>query len=396
MGYNDLNKLEAIHLSTRTLFKRFCWLHHSLRQKYRWYYNWHLRPNSSLVHWVTIFLVIIGLEYGFLNFFKPSKAAFSQPTSATSQPIISQSPETLDTSKLEAKIDILGEQISQLATNETVDTIQQELGDFPGLSSESTQIQIRDKIESNLAKDNNLIELLNRLGKGETPNQTLISSLSSLLAKTSTEATLSALLNKTETGLAKDETLQNSSESMNKNLAIIIEKLTGNLNTSISNWISSIAISNFPGDFPSSSIERGQEVVGSEYFQRTEDFYVWASRHSYGKIAFSGEIANPSSGEKAFLSLKVPVNHTYYLTALYLSSTSSQSNNVKIYSTPSGEARSYVDRIIYDKKDSRTFSFAHPRKVSARDVYELVLYGENGASGTSTANIYYIDLPWEE
>ena len=94
------------------------------------------------------------------------------------------------------------------------------------------------------------------------------------------------------------------------------------------------------------------------------------------------------------MALVVPENHTYYLTTLYLSSTNSQANIVKAYYLPRGGSIEYIDRIVFDKEVSRTFGSVYPLKLNTGDAYGLRIQGVAGNSGTSTANLHYIDLPW--
>jgi hypothetical protein len=53
------HKIIIIQNSTRTLIPQFAPLHHNLRSRFRWYYNWHLNPHAKKFHWVTLFLAII-------------------------------------------------------------------------------------------------------------------------------------------------------------------------------------------------------------------------------------------------------------------------------------------------------------------------------------------------
>jgi len=67
-------RIIAIQRSTRVTFKVFDRLHNGLREKYQWYYKWHLNPVSSLVHWValssyTAVVVMVVSSYLFTNTF---------------------------------------------------------------------------------------------------------------------------------------------------------------------------------------------------------------------------------------------------------------------------------------------------------------------------------------
>ena len=64
-------QLMAIQLSTRTVFKLFQPFHEKARERWRWYYRWHVKPGTNKVHW-TIFgvcnvLAIIGIMSAILS-----------------------------------------------------------------------------------------------------------------------------------------------------------------------------------------------------------------------------------------------------------------------------------------------------------------------------------------
>lgn len=52
-----------IQNSTGTLIPKFIRLHHLLRKKYKWYYNWHTKPYSTLAHWVVLFIFVLSLPF---------------------------------------------------------------------------------------------------------------------------------------------------------------------------------------------------------------------------------------------------------------------------------------------------------------------------------------------
>ena len=55
------NKIVLIQDSTKTLIPQFAPLHHFFRQKSKWYYNWHLRPYASKMHWGILSIYFIGI-----------------------------------------------------------------------------------------------------------------------------------------------------------------------------------------------------------------------------------------------------------------------------------------------------------------------------------------------
>ena len=74
------NKIVLIQDSTKTLIPQFAPLHHFFRQKSKWYYNWHLKPNASKIHWsalvVYVVIFIVSAIYGMMgNPYKPIIAA---------------------------------------------------------------------------------------------------------------------------------------------------------------------------------------------------------------------------------------------------------------------------------------------------------------------------------
>ena len=59
----------AIQRSTRVTFPVFALLHNSLRERYRWYYNWHLRGFANSVHLLFVAVLLIGLCLEITRFF---------------------------------------------------------------------------------------------------------------------------------------------------------------------------------------------------------------------------------------------------------------------------------------------------------------------------------------
>ena len=54
-------EIHRIQKSTCTLWRHFHPLHNHLRQKYAWYYNWHLQPFAHMVHWSALGLYLAGM-----------------------------------------------------------------------------------------------------------------------------------------------------------------------------------------------------------------------------------------------------------------------------------------------------------------------------------------------
>jgi len=54
-------KILLLQKSTKVLIPQFSFFHNFLRMKYRWYYHWHLRKNSQVIHYVilTIFIILV-------------------------------------------------------------------------------------------------------------------------------------------------------------------------------------------------------------------------------------------------------------------------------------------------------------------------------------------------
>lgn len=69
-------RLEAIQRSTKTLMPWMVPVHDRLRMKYGWYYRWSMLRYSSLVHYVVLFIFLLGFGTGALAYygFLPSKA----------------------------------------------------------------------------------------------------------------------------------------------------------------------------------------------------------------------------------------------------------------------------------------------------------------------------------
>ena len=66
----ELNhRILIVQNSTGTLFPKFVRLHHHLRQKYRWYYNWHTKGYAPTIHWLVLILYLVSLPlvYSYLT-----------------------------------------------------------------------------------------------------------------------------------------------------------------------------------------------------------------------------------------------------------------------------------------------------------------------------------------
>ena len=51
-------RVDAIKNASHVTMPCFSFLHNYNRMKYSWYYKWHLRRNSSLIHWVILIISI--------------------------------------------------------------------------------------------------------------------------------------------------------------------------------------------------------------------------------------------------------------------------------------------------------------------------------------------------
>ncbi|PIU43031.1 MAG: hypothetical protein COS97_03245, partial [Candidatus Nealsonbacteria bacterium CG07_land_8_20_14_0_80_40_10] len=83
--YQGLDKkLYLIQKSTKTLIPAFCLLHHKLRQKFKWYYNWHLRPACSKIHLGVLALYTAGVIFAsaLALLSPPIKETIAQPQQA--------------------------------------------------------------------------------------------------------------------------------------------------------------------------------------------------------------------------------------------------------------------------------------------------------------------------
>jgi len=72
-------KLIAIQNSTRTTIPQFGAIHNYLRMRVKWYYNWHLNPHASKIHWGALslytFVLFGALVYGMFGApYKPTLA----------------------------------------------------------------------------------------------------------------------------------------------------------------------------------------------------------------------------------------------------------------------------------------------------------------------------------
>lgn len=398
----------AVQNSTKTRFKYFLKWHDFLRLHSHWYYKWHTRPYSSAVHYViSLFFVAAGL-YGILGYSGITRAAVdylspnknispSNSVIADPKPSKPSTSEEASASKniSDEKIQTLIEQVSVLATNEMLKTVASEFSDIKTLSSEQTQNEIKNTIETSLAKDDSIKALLQSISTGNDLNKTDMANLSSLLAKVASESTLATLTGKSETGLAKDETLTEGTDSLLLRLDAIKSALSGTLNVSVANWISSITISNFPTDFPSSSSTRAQEQVGDDYFNKSENFDLWALRKGYSKSYFSGEVTNPTpaAGPAEVGRLTVPAGHTYYLNQISVSSTGTRNNVYKILLLIGG-SETFQDKVGFSGTDVRILPYA--KKLIAGEQIRVTIEGVSTPNGVSTISVSYLDLPWTE
>lgn len=87
------DKLMRIQKSTGVTFPIFARIHNSLRQKFSWYYSWHLWPYYKLVHNLALLLYIFGIVGFSLNLFYHPNAVQAASTNYTfASPIVVQNP----------------------------------------------------------------------------------------------------------------------------------------------------------------------------------------------------------------------------------------------------------------------------------------------------------------
>jgi len=63
------NKIESIQRSTKTLMPWMVPVHDRLRMKYGWYYHWSMLKYSSLMHFVALFVFVLGLSTGAMAYY---------------------------------------------------------------------------------------------------------------------------------------------------------------------------------------------------------------------------------------------------------------------------------------------------------------------------------------
>ncbi len=61
-------KIINLQRSTSTSLPIFTRLHNALRMKHKWYYNWHLKPNSTKIHKAIAIVYTLGMLLTFVNF----------------------------------------------------------------------------------------------------------------------------------------------------------------------------------------------------------------------------------------------------------------------------------------------------------------------------------------
>jgi len=79
----ELNhQILIIQNSTSTLIPKFVRLHHHLRQKYRWYYQWHTKPYAQFTHWfvLMVYILVLPLVYWYLQPEVKTSQAYSPTT----------------------------------------------------------------------------------------------------------------------------------------------------------------------------------------------------------------------------------------------------------------------------------------------------------------------------
>lgn len=86
-------EMDKIQKSTSVTFPVFSKAHNILRQKYEWYYNWHLWPYFQFAHAMILFVCLAGI-FGFQSMFfsGPKSAEAATATYTYASPIVVQNP----------------------------------------------------------------------------------------------------------------------------------------------------------------------------------------------------------------------------------------------------------------------------------------------------------------
>ncbi|MCX6807083.1 MAG: hypothetical protein NT135_03130, partial [Candidatus Berkelbacteria bacterium] len=60
-------QIELVQKSTKTLIPALAPAHHYLRSHFKWYYRWHIKPYTSIVHTVILLIYLISIPFMFLG-----------------------------------------------------------------------------------------------------------------------------------------------------------------------------------------------------------------------------------------------------------------------------------------------------------------------------------------
>jgi len=374
------NNIWVIQRSTRTSFSSFLRLHNYLRTKSKIYYFWHANRVSSILHQTLLAVFVIGVTYWTFNSYQQYVKA------ANKSKEIAQDVATMEQRVAQNKVSPISEdilsQISQITANQAVSAFSSELKEIYSLSDKQAYLLVQEDIKQAVAKDNTLLELIKILENGGKLQNEQMSNLITTLSKIGQDSMLSIV--------------NDNLTSANGQLGEIEKRLENTLKVVVSNEKESIAVTNFPQDYPSSSFSNSQEDIGGNFFNRSQDFEQWALKHNYYKYLLSKEINIPKSGESIDAHvLEAPQGHTYYLLDMTVSLQSDKYAKIEIdyKQNQSSDAVSVNQLFISDTKSEK---FEQKVKLSPNSSIQIIVKGINKPNGSVLISLTYIDLPWEE
>lgn len=370
----------AIQRSTRTSFKSFVKLHNYLRTKSKFYYFWHANKLSSVMHQTILALFVMGVTYYTFNSYQQYVLAANKSKN-TAQDVKTLEQRTVQNQLNPISEDILS-QISQITASQAMSAFSSELNEIFATSDKQIFLSVQEEIKQAVAKDSSLLELIKILESGGKLQSEQMSSLITALSKIGQDSVLNII--------------SNNLSLTNVQLEEIEKRLQSTLKVAVTNESDTTAISNFPQDYPSSSIVSGQEDIGGNVFNRSQNFEQWALKHNYYKYIMSKEIAIPDSGEDIqALTLTAPKDHTIYLSDLTISSQSNKYSIIEIgYRENSSAEIIPINKVFVDGIKSE--KFAQQIKLVSDSSLLVVVKGINKPNGIVIVSATYIDLPWEE
>ncbi len=369
-----------IQRSTRTSFSSFLRLHNYLRTKSKIYYFWHANRISSILHQTLLAVFVIGVTYWTFNSYQQYVKA------ANKSKEIAQDVATMEQRVAQNKVSPISEdilsQISQITANQAVSAFSSELKEIYSLSDKQAYLLVQEDIKQAVAKDNTLLELIKILENGGKLQNEQMSNLITTLSKIGQDSILSII--------------NDNLTSANGQLGEIEKRLENTLKVVVNNDKESIAVTNFPQDYPSSSFSNSQEDIGGNIFNRSQDFEQWALKHNYYRYLLSKEITIPKLGESVDAHfLEAPQGHTYYLLDITVSLQSNKYAKIEIdyKQNQSSEAIPVSQLLVSDTKSEE---FEQKIKLSPNSSIQIIVKGIDKPNGSVLISLTYIDLPWEE